>query len=289
MARSDRNRRWCRLANGRQVELAGPGTRLLARVLDGMILAPVVVGLGVLATFVTIWTQDAAPTYSVSVVLLLASPLYEVWMIAARGATVGKFLAGAVVLRVADGELPGWSTSSRRWAVPGGISAVAIVAGILPSRAGATVGSLIQIFGGLAVILCYLSLTWDRRRQGWHDKVAGTVVVATERARRSTPLAIAGLLLALIPLVLETLLTVWIANDPDRWLSGWESLGTMLILIALTPVALGCWIGTGVLSTVALRRSRRGQVASPAIAVAGLLAAVAGVVLLVTLYWRVGT
>jgi uncharacterized RDD family membrane protein YckC len=94
----------------------------------------------------------------VFVVLTLA---YEVVLIAVRGQTVGKQVMKLTVRRAADGALPGWGPSFLRWLVPLG-------AGLVTS-----------CIGGFGQLLVYLSPFFDNTglRQGWHDKVAKTVVV----------------------------------------------------------------------------------------------------------------
>ena len=90
---------------------------------------------------------------------------YEVIQIAVWGQTVGKRIVRIKVVRDASGECSGWGKSFGRWAVP----TLAMVALALTS-------------GWLAVVravLCYVSPTWDRSRQGWHDMAAGTLVIRT--------------------------------------------------------------------------------------------------------------
>lgn len=284
----DLTARWCTLGDGRQVELASAGTRLAGRIIDWTILAIVagtIVGILVAAT----WDSDDGSNArwpAVALTNIVIGLLYEITLIATRGQTVGKLAAGAKVVRLADGGVPGWRTSLRRWAIPGLAGALAAAMGITFEQTG--IGELaaipVQVVAGLVVLFCYLALTWDGRRQGWHDKAASTVVVATGRTRRSTGLAVAGLILGLVPLIPETWLTVAISDDPDRWLEGWDSLGTVLLIIVLTPINLAFWIGSGVFSGVALGRARRGPIAARVVAVCGLLAIGAGIGLLVVLF-----
>ena len=46
----------------------------------------------------------------------------------------------------------------------------------------AFVRSLAALFSILALFLGFFWIGWDRQKQGWHDKIAGTVVVRLPRA-----------------------------------------------------------------------------------------------------------
>ena len=165
---------WATLGTGGAVELAGAGSRLGARIIDWIILAVVSIILlvaGVL-TLVGLDFEDTDETEAeiegglgvfVGIVLALFAIglLYEVALIATRGQTLGKMATKVRVVRADNGLVPGWGKSLGRWAVPA-------VFGIL--------GSFIP-FVGLAVLLIYASLLWDKVRQGWHDKAAGTLVI----------------------------------------------------------------------------------------------------------------
>ncbi|MEB8338669.1 RDD family protein [Streptomyces endophyticus] len=103
---------------------------------------------------VTDWYSDVLPVIAVFMVLVL---LYEVLMIGLVGGTLGKLAVGIRVLKLETGAKPGVGAGFLRWVIP-------------------MVGGL---FCGIGALLVYLSPFWDgnKRNQGWHDKVAGTVVV----------------------------------------------------------------------------------------------------------------
>ena len=148
---------WATTGTGQRVELAGVGRRWLARVIDGVIFAT-------LATFgdlnVDSWeVWDRPVGYSLVITALVL--VYEVWMIAAKGQTLGKMATRIKVIRTDNGEVPGMSRSFIRWLLPG----IFIVAGMF-----------IWVFEFIAAVI-YLYLLWDRNRQGLHDKAAGTLVV----------------------------------------------------------------------------------------------------------------
>ena len=91
---------------------------------------------------------------------------YELPMTAVLGRTVGRYLTKTKVVRVDNGQTPGWKKAGARWA-----------ALYLPLLAFPLIGMLI-------FLLTALSPLFDRQRRGWHDKIAGTKVVrTTERPR----------------------------------------------------------------------------------------------------------
>ncbi|MDQ2723532.1 MAG: RDD family protein, partial [Actinomycetota bacterium] len=85
---------------------------------------------------------------------------YEVTMIALRGATIGKQVMGVQVVQVANGQIPGWGPAIKRWVLPWAASFVCFI----------------------GALLVYLSPFFDntKRFQGWHDKVAETLVISTK-------------------------------------------------------------------------------------------------------------
>jgi len=159
----DGNRRtgWAELGSGETVELARIGARFGARVLDAIIVGVVF--------FVLVFVFAAASTsgdtadfsgFSAMGVLLglVVGVSYEVVQIAVWGQTLGKRIVGVKVIHATHGGLPGWGKAFGRWAIPGLLA-------------------LIPVVGWILSILCYISATWDRVYQGWHDKVAGTLVI----------------------------------------------------------------------------------------------------------------
>lgn len=81
--------------------------------------------------------------------------LYEPWMTAVSGQTLGKKMVGIKAVRSDNGQPPGWGKSLGHWAIP-------------------VIASVLAGIGGLMV---YLSTTWGLQRKGWHDLAAGTLVV----------------------------------------------------------------------------------------------------------------
>ncbi len=151
---------------------ADMGRRLVARIIDGVLVGVVLLILG------TIFVGGAATQVQVDPVTgqitqgqgtflaayfgylglaIAITLLYEVVLIALRGATLGKQIMKIKVVREADGQVPGWAPSFLRWLIP-------------------QLGSFVC---GIGQIIVYLSPFFDssKRNQGWHDKVAKTLVV----------------------------------------------------------------------------------------------------------------
>lgn len=147
---------------GHRRSLASPMRRLGARLIDSVILfiPTFIVAFIVIAIAIDSDSDGAGVGYVLAITALgaLFGILYEVTLVATRGQTLGKMATGIVIVRSDSGLLPGWGKATGRWALP-------------------TVLGFIPVIGGLIAFVCYLSLTWGRNHQGWHDKVAGTYVV----------------------------------------------------------------------------------------------------------------
>ena len=147
---------WATLGTGETVELAGPLGRLGARILDTAIMLAAILILFAIAVASALGVDAALVGFA-----LLAGVigiLYEVSLIAIRGQTLGKMAVRIKVVRADNGLEPGWGKSVGRWIIPAALAFIPLV-------------------GWLLSLLVYLSLLWDKVRQGWHDKAAGTLVV----------------------------------------------------------------------------------------------------------------
>lgn len=137
--------------------LATPVQRIVARLIDAVLLLAIVI-------FVRFLIDDDisdAPSRLSLVVGLVGGIVYEIGMVAAIGATVGKLVVGTRVVASDGTTPPPIGTASMRW-LPNAISVVPFV------------GPLI----GLAIILA--SLIWvftDPRRRTIYDRAASTSVV----------------------------------------------------------------------------------------------------------------
>jgi uncharacterized RDD family membrane protein YckC len=134
--------------------------RLLARIIDGFVLGiPLGLVFGFLAIEVAISSDihNGQPNTPATTIMVILYPIAALAVIAyyvffwTRGGTLGMRL---LKLRIADAQ------SGER--IGAGKAIVRLVGMVL------------------AALPCYVGLLWvafDRRKQGWHDKIAGTVIV----------------------------------------------------------------------------------------------------------------
>jgi len=159
---------WAMLDTGQSVELAGPAARLGARILDWLIMVVVGLLIGLVGIGGTIGDETGGEAVELAIEDVLITLLlivvigiaYEVSMIALKGQTLGKMATKVKVIRADNGQLVGWGKSIVRWIIP-------------------ILLFLIPFIGWILALLVYVSLAWDRVRQGWHDKAAKTLVVKT--------------------------------------------------------------------------------------------------------------
>lgn len=146
---------------------AGMGKRLLARLIDGLLLLVVFLALAIPMGVFSAMSPSANSTafdgariganLAFNAVALLLGAAYEIGLIGARGATIGKQAMGIKVINIETGAVPGFGPAALRWLIP-------------------AIGSF---FCGIGELLVYVSPFFDSsgRQLGWHDKVAKTQVV----------------------------------------------------------------------------------------------------------------
>ncbi len=161
------------LANGKTRELAGLWSRLLARLLDAIVIGVVVTILFAFGFLGEAGDEAFANAFFVDGTeqtwrLILVSLIYEVLMIAFLGRTVGKMIMRIKVVKVSNGHVPLLVKAFLRYVAVVGIWAII-------SR----LGQLLARLGGLANLLVFLSPVFNKARQGWHDMLATTVVIKT--------------------------------------------------------------------------------------------------------------
>lgn len=149
------------------VVVAPLGDRLLARIIDGLIMFTVqVIVLMITDSAATAGGPGSATAWAAGVFGLLgivgAPLIYEVALLSRRGATVGKKIMKLRVANLRDGNNPRVGTCLGRY---GTLTILSLV------------GSMLLI----GVLIVLLSPLFDKsgRRQGWWDKLAGTVVIKT--------------------------------------------------------------------------------------------------------------
>ena len=184
-------------------QLASPKRRAAARAVDAavtIVLAFVAVMLLAITAGIVSLSVDGfggdSDTIVVWVILLLPLALvlvarYEVAATARRGQAFGKDLAGIRVVRyedldapVGDRRLCDLQQCILRWAIPhlAGV-VVGVLAGVVSGPWFGDWAVLVGVDAGLAAwMLVYASSLWDPCGRGWHDKAAGTVVVAGAQA-----------------------------------------------------------------------------------------------------------
>ncbi len=124
------------------IAYAGFGRRLLAVILDEIILSIPVVGLGFALTF----GGSGGSGSNILLAIVYEALLIALW----NGQTIGKLAMGIRVV-TADGT--------------------PVPVGMAFARAG------MKLVSGAALGLGYLWMLWDPNKQTWHDKVAKTYVV----------------------------------------------------------------------------------------------------------------
>ena len=107
---------------------------------------------------------QSPPLWGALLVVLLAW-FYEAWFVGAHGQTLGKLLERSRVVDVDTGEPPGFAAGAKRAGLPYGVLLVGMF--------------VLGQIGPLLMMIVYLSSALDDAKRGWHDKLAGTVVVRT--------------------------------------------------------------------------------------------------------------
>ena len=92
-----------------------------------------------------------------------ASAMYETVFVAIRGQTLGAWIMAVRIVRIDDGNVPGWSKAGIRALLPMAAQAVPVV-------------------GIFAMGAIYMTALFNPRRQGLHDRAAGTIVVTATRS-----------------------------------------------------------------------------------------------------------
>lgn len=149
--------------------LATIGQRVVALLVDMLVIGVPIIVLVLLTSDI----NEEGGTISTPVWARLLSTavgaVYQVVLIKTRGQTVGKRVLQIKVVRMADGQLPDWSASIVRYLVP-------VLPGLIPLPGVWLLSPVV-----------YLSAAFHPLRQGWHDRVAGTIVVRIGDAADPAP------------------------------------------------------------------------------------------------------
>lgn len=138
------------------------GRRLAARLLDGLLFAPLI-GLGLVI--------DRLPHL---VLVTLVTAVYETTFVARDGQTFGKRWMGLRVVEAGGGAVPSLNQAALRWVVPE-------VATLAPYGLGLLLGFVV-----------YLPILRGPLHRGLHDHVAGTVVTVVAPRHRGSSVGGAG-------------------------------------------------------------------------------------------------
>jgi uncharacterized RDD family membrane protein YckC len=128
-------------------DYAGFWGRFGALFLDGII-----VGVVTLIVSFALLAADDSGVLGWLVSIVLGAIYYSVGN--GTGATLGKRAFNLRVIKEIDGSVPGIGAGFIRW--------------------------FIALFSALVIYLGYFWMIWDPKKQTWHDKAAGTVVVKLE-------------------------------------------------------------------------------------------------------------
>jgi uncharacterized RDD family membrane protein YckC len=160
------------LVGGEPLPAEGPGSlapilpRALARLTDFVLsfLVPFTILIGLVGETVSDAEGTESVTYPGWVPLATVGFLavYEIGLVTWRGQTIGMMIGGLVVIREADGHPPTQQDAARRAALP------VVLIGL----------GFYTVLLRIAYLAVYLSPILDQRtRKGWHERMAGTLVV----------------------------------------------------------------------------------------------------------------
>lgn len=139
-----------------RIKVIGFGKRLAATLLDGFLVGAISMMVAFLLGFIGVFvdmfrTADDVPVvWIVPLSGFLISIIYYVSSWTKGGMTPAKFLFGQKVVGT-DGELLSWGKGVLRY-----------------------IGYIVSL---VALSLGFLWIAFDRKRQGWHDKIASTYVI----------------------------------------------------------------------------------------------------------------
>ena len=169
----------------RSLRFAHPVRRILAYLLDGLLLVVVIFAAAVVATAILGPTVrfdsgvdaggvvvDAGRTYINAVVGTLISALYFIGSWCRSGRTPGQAVFGIRVGHVEDGSLLGVPAAIVRWAALG--APIALASPFAREVPGA--GARLTLGVGVWLIALLVTTVVDRHNRGLHDRLSGSAV-----------------------------------------------------------------------------------------------------------------
>lgn len=129
------------------------GQRLAARLIDGLVLLPVILLLAALT--------DGLARRALSLTVVA---IYEVTLVVRRGQTVGKIAVGTRIVDFSSGSLPSLQQSVVRWLV--------IIAGSVASL----VVPAFEPFDAVYTVMVLILVLRPPLHRGLHDLASGTIV-----------------------------------------------------------------------------------------------------------------
>lgn len=143
------------------LNLATPGQRFLAQLIDGFILGAfsflIMIPFALLSATIDGGSSGAPASFIGMIsqfIVLIGYTVYPIYFIGKKGATPGKSIMKIKVVKLNT------------------VEPLNFVDALLRETVGKILSSSILAIG-------YFAILWDKNRQAWHDKIAGTIVVKT--------------------------------------------------------------------------------------------------------------
>lgn len=148
---------------------ASIGARVIAYIIDAIIVGLV----GIIVVGAIYGDATVTGSFVRAIIYAVLGFLYFGSTWTAWRASPGQRVLGLMTVNAADGTAMSWNTATVRWAFLLGPSAIQ---SLFTNQIGAGLGAIV----GLVVLAYYIYLLYtaatDPRRQGFHDKQAGTLV-----------------------------------------------------------------------------------------------------------------
>ena len=185
----------CHLEDGTEVAIAGLGRRILGGFADRVLFG----ALYTLSFCLMLFLQSAIASILLGLFALLLEIGYQMTMLADNGQTIGRKIAMTRVVMFQNGRVPTAKAIVKRGAVSTGMHTLPWIllfpaAIVIDISDGASVDAAVAAFilwlaavctwcfAQMAYWVVVSSFLWNATGQGWHDRVAGTIVISTQNA-----------------------------------------------------------------------------------------------------------